>query len=129
MTNFTQKISLLQMRPSVSIRKCTRLSSEEVFGDYRFRSGLLLTKPVLHMNSNSIQIQSTSAMKSDHLPFCCSRSEIGSNLFSKWPILPPGGVQGERFHNLHPVIMVDGAEIATDAIQDFIGVIKFDLQK
>ena len=61
------------------------------------------------MNANGIQRQSTPAMKADGLPFGCSGSEIGANLYTECSILPPGGVKCERFYDLEPVAMVDGA--------------------
>lgn len=69
--------------------KIVHALQEEILGEHGFNGGLLPAQPMLHVNAYGILRQSTSAMKADGLPFGCSGSEIGADLYTECSILSP----------------------------------------
>lgn len=112
-----------------NIQRLSFIFSKEILRKQGLGSRRLLTQPMLHVDPNSIQIQATPTMESNHLPFCSSRREMGSYLLSKRSILPPSWVECKWFYDYWPLISVNGGVVSTHAIQNLMGVIKFNLQR
>lgn len=88
----------------------------------------LISKPVLHVDPNGIQVQAAPPMETHHLAFCSGWSEEFTYFFTKWTILATTGVESQWLHDYMLLILSNWPVIARYASQHLIWILQLYLK-